>query len=128
MKKDPTPDFGKKFRANNIFSSFIHAFSGIGYALKSERNFRFHFIAFVLVLGLGFYFKIGPGEWIALSIAIGLVFITELLNSALELLCDHVTPEKHETIKSIKDISAAAVLIASLTALAIGLLIFIPRF
>lgn len=66
-------------------------------------------------------------EWISILIAIGLVFSLELINSSIESLADFTSPEKNEQIKKVKDLAAAGVLIASLTALCIGLIIFLPK-
>lgn len=62
-----------------------------------------------------------------LIFAIGLVFAAELFNSALENLADHLSPEQHENIKKVKDLSAAAVLVSAITAIAIGCVVFLPK-
>jgi hypothetical protein len=66
-------------------------------------------------------------EWIAVIFSIGLVFSMELINSAIENTADFISLEKHDTIRKIKDLSAAAVLISALAALIIGLIIFLPK-
>jgi len=66
-------------------------------------------------------------EWIAVVVAFGFVIAMEIVNSAIENIADFVSPEKHEMIKKIKDLAAAAVLIAAITAFIIGLIIFVPK-
>jgi diacylglycerol kinase len=107
--------------------SFKHAFRGLFILLKTEHNARIHLVASVLVIGLGFIFKISSAEWILISVVIGIVCLTELINSAIEKLSDIIEPSKNEKIRDIKDFSAAAVLVAALTAAVTGILIFAPR-
>jgi len=66
-------------------------------------------------------------EWYVLLLSSGLVLVTEIVNSELEYLCNHITPEQHDAIRKIKDVSAAAPLVASLFALVVGGIIFIPK-
>jgi diacylglycerol kinase (ATP) len=80
-------------------------------------------MAFV-VLSLAFYFRVSKYDWGILLLCIGLVLSLELFNSAVEKLCDLVMPEKHPKIKYIKDVMAAAVLMACLFTAIIGLIIF----
>ena len=94
--------------------------------VKNEHNSRIHIIAAILVILLGIISRISSGEWIALIIVMGLVFITELINSAIEDLADLVDSNENKAIKQIKDYAAASVLIASLIAIITGALIFIP--
>ena len=67
-------------------------------------------------------------EWALLIVVIGIVFISELLNSSIESLADHINPEWNELIRRAKDYSAAAVLISAVVAIAVGALIFLPKF
>lgn len=107
-----------------MLSSFKNAFRGLYLLIKSERNFRIHLAAFLIVLALGFYFNIRPGEWVAVLVISAIVFGLEGLNSALERLCDEVTEERKESIRNIKDIAAGAVLVAALIAVVIGVMVF----
>ena len=66
-------------------------------------------------------------EWVAVAFAIGLVFSGEIFNSAIEDLSDVVCPERDDRIKKVKDLAAAAVLVNAITALAVGLLVFLPK-
>ena len=78
-------------------------------------------------MAAGFYFRISSFEWIAVAVAIGLVFITEAINTAIEQLADVVSPGKNERIGRIKDLAAAAVLLSAITAVVIGLVVFGPQ-
>jgi undecaprenol kinase/diacylglycerol kinase (ATP) len=79
------------------------------------------------VVAAGLFYNISSNEWIAIIFSIGLVLSLEIINSSIENIADFISPERHEKIKKVKDLSAAAVLISSVTALIIGLIIFIPR-
>lgn len=79
------------------------------------------------VILLGFLFSIDNREWMFVAIAVGLVFIAELLNTAVERLADYLSPERNEEIRQVKDYAAGAVLIAAVVAVVIGLLIFVPK-
>ena len=117
----------QKFSLKQRLKSFKHAFNGLRILLKEEHNARIHLIAAICVLIAGYVFQVSIYEWIALIIAIGLVFALELVNSSIENISDFISPEKHDKIKKIKDLSAAAVLLGTVTALIIGLIIFVPK-
>ena len=120
-------DMKSKFSLTHRLRSFRHAIKGIINTSKTEHNFRIHLVATALAILLGYYFEIASTEWLWLIAAIGLVLITETINTAIEKLVDLKSPEQNEKAGLIKDISAGAVLIAAATSLAIGLLIFIPK-
>lgn len=117
----------ENFSPRKRMRSFKYAFSGLFAIFKREHNVRIHFIAAILAIALGIVLKISRVEWTVLIIAIGLVFITELINSAIEELSDFVSSDHNEHIKRVKDYSAAAVLVASIVSLVMGLIIFLPR-
>ncbi|WP_165767880.1 diacylglycerol kinase family protein [Virgibacillus indicus] len=106
---------------------FSYAWNGIKHVIRTERNFRFHLMAAILVIIAGIVFHISHVEWSLVMIVIGLVLILEMINTAIEKLIDYLKPEINPAAKIIKDISAAAVLISAITAAAIGLIIFIPK-
>lgn len=107
--------------------SFKHAFNGLRILIKEEHNARIHLFATICVIIAGVFFKISLNEWIAIIFSIGLVFSLEIINSSIENIADFISPEKHEMIKKIKDLSASGVLISAITALMIGLIIFAPK-
>ena len=75
----------------------------------------------------GFAFRISGGEWIAVVLCMGWVIALELLNSAIENIADFVSPEKHETIKKIKDLAAGAVLVGAIASAIVGMIVFLPK-
>jgi diacylglycerol kinase len=117
----------EKFSIKSRFGSFKFAFRGLKSMLKNEHNSRIHLLAAIIALTLAIILKINRDEWSLLIIVIGVVFITELLNSSIEALADLVDNEWNEKIKISKDYAAAAVFISALIAVVIGGLIFIPK-
>jgi diacylglycerol kinase len=117
----------QKFSIMNRIRSFIPAFNGLKILIKEEHNSRIHLLAAILVLIASILFRISAIEWIVVIFAIGLVFVSEIINSAIENITDFISSEKNDIIKKIKDLSAAGVLISSFTSLIIGLIVFIPK-
>jgi len=107
--------------------SFTYAFNGFKILFKEEHNARIHAAIGILVLILSIYFGLNINEWMAILFSIGLVFSAELFNSAIENLCDFVSPQWNDKIKKVKDLSAAAVLLCAIIALIIGSVIFVPK-
>ena len=107
-----------------LLRSFGYAWNGLKVAVKEESNLRIHLAIAVVVIAMGFYFHINPMEWLIVLILFGLVISLELINSAIENLTDLVTKEKLPLAGKVKDISAAAVLVASVIALLVGITIF----
>jgi len=106
-------------------NAFSYAFQGLK-AASGEANLRLHFLAVLAVVVNGLYFGITTTEWCVLLICCGLVICLELINSAIERLCDAVIPETNPKIKFVKDVSAAAVLMAAITSVIVGVIIFKP--
>jgi diacylglycerol kinase (ATP) len=107
--------------------SFEHAGNGIRVFLKTTHNAWVHISIAVVAIFLGFVFNISQTEWMFLVLSIGLVLTAEAFNTALEFDIDLTSPEYHEFAKYTKDVAAGAVLISSVTAVIIGLIIFIPK-
>jgi diacylglycerol kinase (ATP) len=107
--------------------SFGFAFEGIIQFFKSEHNAWLHLVATVLVFTAAFLFSVSSIEMLALVFATGFVWVTEIINTAIEKAIDFISTEKHPSIKYIKDLSAAAVLVAAFTAIITGAIIFIPK-
>jgi len=120
-------DKGAKFSIRKRLASFKYAFSGLRSLIKHEHNFRLHLLAASLAIAMGFILGISRAEWMILIIIIAMVFITEILNSAMESLADYVSPEYSSIIKRVKDFCAAAVLLSAITSVIVGLLIFLPK-
>jgi diacylglycerol kinase len=107
--------------------SFAHAFNGLGVLLKEEPNARIHFVVAICVIVAGFLFQISRVEWLVLVLLIGLVIALEIFNSVVERIADFVSPQRHDSIKKIKDLAAAGVLVAAITSAIVGLIIFLPK-
>ena len=116
-----------KFSLKLRFGSFKYAIRGFLSLLKNEHNSRIHFLAAIVAIAMGLILKINPFEWSLIIIVIGIVFLTELLNTSLETLADFVDPEWNERIRKVKDYAAAAVLISAIISVVVGGLIFIPK-
>jgi diacylglycerol kinase len=109
-------------------NSVICAFRGIYITLKSERNFKIHVAALIAVVCLGLYLNLSVTRWGLIILSSGLVLASELFNTAVERLSDDASQGEHlQSIRNVKDISAAAVLLSTLTALVTGILVlFVP--
>ena len=110
-----------------LFRSFRFAFNGLGYALRTQQNFRIHLVILLGVIIAGWGLHVDKTEWMFIIICAMLVLILELINTALEYLCDVVTTELHPGIKIIKDVSAAAVLLGAIGSAVVGMIIFLPK-
>ncbi len=107
--------------------SFKDAIKGVLLASSSEFNFKIHLVAAILAVCLGLFFKITMMEWLIIILTIAMVLSAELINTAIEYLCDHIHPEKHPSIGKVKDVAAGAVLIAALGSIVIAIIIFGPH-
>jgi diacylglycerol kinase (ATP) len=114
-------------RSPSILQSFNFAFEGIIHVLRTQRNMRIHFAIAVAVLIAALAVGVGRLELVALLIAISFVLIAEMLNTALEAGIDVATTSFDPLAKLAKDISAGAVLIATVNAVAVGYLVFVER-
>ena len=117
-------------RKNNLgyqLATFKFAWQGLRYFFHSELKASIHLIAAILAIGLGALLKISAVEWVLIALAIGIVLMAEIANTAIEMLVDMVTREQNKAAGTTKDLAASAVLVASATALVIGLIIFLPR-
>jgi diacylglycerol kinase (ATP) len=119
-------DKNKKFSIRERLRSFANAFSGISVLLQYEHNARIHLFILILVLMAGVVLRISTSEWIAVTLSAGLVFTAECFNTALEYFSDIISPGFNENIGRAKDVAAAAVFIAAVVSVIIGLIIFLP--
>lgn len=105
-------------------NSFVYAFNGIK-LLFAEPNIKLHLAATCGVIAAGLARHIAHTQWIAILLAIAIVWVTEALNTCIEKLCDYSCNNQWSAgIKTIKDIAAGAVLIASAVSVAIGVIVF----
>ncbi len=108
--------------------SFRYALRGIRYAWRHEQNFRIQSLIAAGVIGLSLIVQVKPWEATTILLVIATVLGLELANSIFEKLADILQPRIHDYVKIMKDLMAAAVLFASILAVAIGLIIFVPYF
>ena len=114
-------------RLGRLLKSFAYAWRGLWKIFHEEQNLKIQAIVGIFAVILGIIYSINRYEWLALVMVIGLVIILETLNSAVERVTDVLKPRINNYVKEIKDIMAAAVMLASIVAVVVGLLIFLPR-
>jgi diacylglycerol kinase len=110
----------------NLRQSFGHAWSGLIYALRTQRNARIHLVVGLVIAGLGLWLDLDVVRGAILALTIGAVIVGELLNTALEALVDLLSPDYHDRAKVAKDVAAGAVLVLGLMSVIVGLLILGP--
>jgi diacylglycerol kinase len=107
-------------------ATFKHAFSGLGYVVRTQSNARIHILATTLVFITGLWLQIEKQAWLILILIIALVWMAECFNTALEQVVDLASPDIHPLARQAKDAAAAAVLVSAIAALIVGLFIFLP--
>jgi diacylglycerol kinase (ATP) len=123
MKRNP-PEAGR--RAVSRLASFRYAFAGWWYVLRTQRNAWIHAVAAVAVLVVAIWLELARIEWAILVLTIAVVWVAEFVNTAVEAVVDLLSPNVHPLAKVGKDVAAAAVLIAALNAVVVGLLLLGP--
>jgi diacylglycerol kinase len=108
-------------------NTFIYAANGIIHSIKHEFNLRVHLLATIIVSLMGFYFCISTTEWLFVIGCCMMVLSLELLNTAIENLCNLVSKEYHPVIKVVKDTAAASVLVSAIGSVVVGTIIFLPK-
>lgn len=121
-------DTQKEFSLLKRAQSFSHAGRGLVLFMRTTPNAWIQLCIFVCVVLLGLYFQVSIVEWALLVFAGGFVLVCEAINTAIEIDIDLTSPQYHPYARDTKDVAAAAVLIASITAASIGVLIFAPYF
>ncbi len=114
-------------RVARLFKSFGYAFKGLFKTFREEQNLRLQTLASLLTLALGIFLGISGPEWAMLIIVICFVLVAEIANSAVERITDVLKPRINSYVKEIKDIMAAGVLLASIAAIVVGVIIFVPH-
>ncbi len=110
-----------------IIKPFIFAIKGVLYCSFTQRNFRIHSVAAFLVALAGWLLGISALEWVAVALCVAIVMVAEMINTAIELLCDLYSSSYNSTIMVIKDIAAGTVLVASVISMFVGSIIFMPK-
>ncbi|PWH20680.1 MAG: diacylglycerol kinase [Ardenticatenia bacterium] len=103
-------------------SSFHHAWDGLWYVVRTQRNARVHLAALILAVGLGIVVGLSRLEWVMLALVIGAVLVAEWFNTAIEATVDLMTTQYHPLAKVAKDAAAAGVLVTALVAVVVGIL------
>ena len=109
-----------------FFNPLLFTLQGMKQFFSRDRNGQIQMVIGITAIILGFTVSLSSYQWLLVLFCIGLVISLEMINSAIERFCDLVTTDFHPSIKIIKDVAAGAVLVASITSLIIGLIIFIP--
>jgi diacylglycerol kinase len=115
----------KTFITSRI-AAFGHAFRGWSYVLKTQHNAWIHTLVAIVVVAMGLWLGISPGNWAVIILTIAMVFTAEFINTAIEALVDLAMPMHHPLAKVGKDVGAGAVLVAALAGVVVGLLILGP--
>lgn len=115
----------KKFNIKDRVRSFGYAINGIKTLMVDEHNARIHVLGAIVAITLGLVLEISQYEWMWILLAIAMVFITEMINSAIEAICDEVTQEQRPNIKKAKDIAAGSVLVAAIFSLVVAVWVFV---
>ena len=116
----------KHSQSRSRIAAFRYAFAGLRHVLRTQRNAWIHAVATLLVIIVGTWLDIDRLDWAIMLPAIGLVWLAEFLNTALEAVVDLASPETHPMARVGKDVGAAAVLIAATAAAITGLLVLGP--
>jgi diacylglycerol kinase len=117
----------KRFSIVARLKSITNAWRGLSIFIRTTHNSWAHIFFAILAIYLGFVLKISSMEWVVIIFAIGLVIITEALNTAFEIDIDLTSPNYHPYARDTKDVAAGAVLISVFVAGIIGLIIFLPK-
>lgn len=111
----------------NFLKAFVYAFNGLVIFFRHERNGKIQSFVAAVILVVSWWLKVSSMELIIILACIAAVLSLEMLNSALEKLCNLVHPTYHPAIKTIKDMAAASVLWTSIFSTIIGVIIFLPK-
>jgi diacylglycerol kinase (ATP) len=118
----------RNFSFFDRFKSSKYAWNGLKILIKEEHNAWIHLAGLSGAVLFSFYFRLTPLEWVAILLTVGNVFAFELINTSIENVADFISPDRHDQIKKIKDLSAGAVLVSVIIAILVGLIIFLPKF
>ncbi len=117
-----------KFSVKKRILSFKYAFSGIAYIYKTQHNSWVHTFFMVLAFTLNIVLKLDLIEWVAILIVMCIVLVAEIFNTAIELIIDFISPEYNKIAGIVKDVAAGGVLLTVIFAVAVGGIIYLPKF
>lgn len=115
------------FKNKTFIGSFNNAINGLKYAFRNERNFRFHIAVAILVMLFSLFMDLSKVELLIILLTITLVMVTELINTAIEVIMNVIIKVYHPKAKIIKDVAAGAVLVSSIAAIIVAYILFIDR-
>ena len=117
----------RQWRKSRTFSEASrHAWEGMRFAFKNENNLRIQLVVYVVVLLLGLVFRLSAVSLAVIILVASIILALELVNTAIEVLSNAVSPEYNEELRHVKDIAAGSVMVVSIAAILIGLLLFVP--
>lgn len=127
MSPPTLPPEPQKNSLAHFIAGFGFAFSGLWYALRTQRNARVHAVIATLAILMGIFLRISAIEFALIFVAITGVFIAEMFNTVFELCVDLASPAYHPLAKIAKDVAAGAVLLSAVLSIVIGLFVFGPH-
>jgi len=127
MSQPPLPGEPQKSDWSKFIASFVYAFNGLWYAMRTQRNARVHVVIAILAIVMGIVLHISAVEFAMIFVAIASVFIAEMFNTVFELCIDLASPEYHPMAKIAKDVAAGAVLLSAMLSVVIGLFVLGPH-
>jgi diacylglycerol kinase len=107
-----------------MISSFLFAWQGLLYCFQSQRNMKIHFFITLIIFLLSFWLQLTRAEFLAVILIVALVWVAEIINTALEKVIDICAPHYHPLAEVAKNVAAGAVLVSAFFALIIGILVF----
>jgi diacylglycerol kinase (ATP) len=114
------------FTMSARLKSFAYAFSGLGFMLRTQHNAWLHATASLIVVAVGIGLRVSQADWRWLIVAMAMVWVAETFNTAVEYICDVVSPDYSIAVKHAKDIAAGAVLLCAMAAVLIGVFTLWP--
>jgi len=111
-----------------IFRSFGYAIKGLLWAIRTQTNMKIHLLAVLVVTVTGSFLDLNAVEWAIIALTIGFVLTAEMMNTAIEVLTDMISPEYNEKAGLAKDVAAGAVLVAAIVATVVAIYIFGNKF
>lgn len=128
MKDKDSHDKPSDTHRSSIIKAFGYALEGLLYTIRTQRNMKVHLVVGTLAIIACAALQLSPVEWAIILVLIGLVLMTEMLNTAIEAIIDLSSPEYHKLAKIAKDVGAGTVLVFSILAVAAGLIIYVSAF
>ncbi len=117
----------KRFSIVARMKAFTHAFRGVGILLRTGHAFWLQLLGACIAIAFGYFLKISSTEWLFIILTVGQVLVAEAVNTAIEIDIDLTSPDYHPYARDTKDVAAGAVLLTGFVAIAVALVIFLPK-